>query len=193
MKGKIFIRIGILFIAVAVALTIYNVYEGYRADRSSSQVMELLRKKIIVKEETHVYRFSKRDMPTIVIKGHRYVGWISIPSLRLDLPVMETWSYPHLRIAPCRYDGSIYNRDMVIAGHNYARHFSRIKGLENGTKVRFTDVEGHVFPYRITSREVLSPTQNENLIKKSDKWDLTMFTCTWGGTRRHVVRCSLEN
>jgi sortase A len=82
---------------------------------------------------------------------------------------------------------------MVIAGHNYARHFSRIKGLENGTKVRFTDVEGHVFPYRITSREVLSPTQNEKLIKKSDKWDLTMFTCTWGGTRRHVVRCSLEN
>ena len=45
MKGKIFIRIGILFIAAAVALTIYNVYEGYRADRSSSQVMELLRKK----------------------------------------------------------------------------------------------------------------------------------------------------
>ncbi|HCY53431.1 MAG TPA: hypothetical protein DIC33_04980, partial [Kandleria vitulina] len=81
MKGKIFIRIGILFIAAAVALTIYNVYEGYRADRSSSQVMELLRKKIVVKEETHVYRFSKRDMPTIVIKGHRYVGWISIPSL----------------------------------------------------------------------------------------------------------------
>ena len=193
MKGKIFIRIGILFIVAAISLTIYNVYEDYRAGKFSSEVVDLLKKKVVTREETHVYKFSKRDMPTIMIKGKHYVGWISIPSLKLDLPVMETWSYPHLRIAPCRYDGSIYNRDMVIAGHNYARHFSPIKGLKNGTKVQFTDVEGHVFSYRITKKEVLSPSQNDKLIQKSDKWDLTLFTCTWGGTRRHVVRCSLEN
>lgn len=191
MKGKYFIGIGILLIALAIGLTSFNIYDGYRADRASSEVMEELKKKVVVKEEKHTYKFSKRDMPTITIKGHRYIGWISIPALKLNLPVMETWSYPHLRIAPCRYVGTVYNRDIVIAGHNYARHFSRIKGLGIGTKVKFTDVEGNVFPYRITKREVLAPGQTKKLTKK-DAWDLTMFTCTWGGSRRHVVRCSLE-
>ena len=192
MKGRIIIKIGLLFIIAALSLTLYNVYEGYLADQSSSMVVKQLKKKVTARDEKHVYEYSDRDMPTILIDGHYYVGWISIPSLHLDLPVMDTWSYPHLRISPCRYEGTIYKRNMVIAGHNYARHFSRIKGLKNGTKVTFTDVEGSVFPYRITSQDFLYPTENEKLIKESDQWDLTMFTCTWGGERRHVVRCSLE-
>lgn len=56
--------------------------------------------------------------------GYEYIGYLSIPSIGLALPVMKQWSYAGLKIAPGRYSGSLYTDDLVIAGHNYNRHFS---------------------------------------------------------------------
>ena len=43
-----------------------------------------------------------RPMPVINVEGHDYIGCLSIPALDLELPIMSTWNYPKLRIAPCR-------------------------------------------------------------------------------------------
>ena len=61
-------------------------------------------------------------------------------NLRLALPVMQQWSYPGLKIAPGRYSGSLYTDDLVIAGHNYARHFGPLAQLTVGTEVLFVDM-----------------------------------------------------
>ena len=45
---------------------------------------------------------------------------------------MESWSYPKLKVAPCRYRGSAYLDDLIIAAHNYDRHFGRINTLLPG-------------------------------------------------------------
>ena len=43
-----------------------------------------------------------KKMTEVEIDGNLYIGYISIPALNKELPVMSTWSYPKLKIAPCR-------------------------------------------------------------------------------------------
>ena len=129
------------------------------------------------------------EMPTIEIDGNLYIGTLFFPALDLELPVMSSWSYPGLKIAPCLYSGSIYKKDAVIAAHNYVSHFGRLSELSQGDVAYFTDVDGNVFNYEIVVQEVLIPTAIEEM-KKSDA-DLTLFTCTIGGASRFTTRLKL--
>lgn len=127
------------------------------------------------------------EMPTQQIDGNDYIGVLEIPSLELSLPVMAQWSYPRFKKAPCRYVGSAYTGDLIIAAHNYDRHFGRIKTLELGDQVRFTDVDGNVFNYAVSGFETLAKKDVEQM--EAGQWDLTLFTCTPGGAKRVTVRC----
>lgn len=116
---------------------------------------------------------------------------LSIPSIGLALPVMQQWSYPGLKIAPGRYSGSLYTDDLVIAGHNYARHFSPLTHLTVGTEVLFVDMNDNTWHYAVSDTEVLQPTQIEEMAVKTpdSNWDLTLFTCTTTGQARYALRC----
>ena len=60
-------------------------------------------------EETPEYlRNPEMEMPVEEIEGNGYIGLLEIPALGLSLPVMSEWSYPNLKLAPCRYSGSAY-------------------------------------------------------------------------------------
>ena len=83
--------------------------------------------------------------------------------------------------------GSAYTDDLIIAAHNYTRHFGNLKNLEPGDRIIFTDVDGNVFSYEVILRETLMPTAIEEM--ESGDWDLTLFTCTIGGAYRVTVRC----
>ena len=128
-------------------------------------------------------------MPVIEVNGVWYVGILEIPSLDLELPVAEEWSYANLRAALCCYSGSLYQDDLVIAGHNYRRFFLNLKHLAPGAEVRFTDVEGNAFSYQAVWTEVLDSDEGNTMTASSDDWDLTLFTCTYGGQQRIAVRC----
>lgn len=128
-----------------------------------------------------------REMPVVNVDGHDYVGCLSIPSLDLELPIMATWNYPKLRIAPCRYSGSLYLDDLVIMAHNYRRHFGRIKDLRSGDRITFTDMDGLTVEYEVVALDVLAPTAVEDMT--AGEYDLTLFTCTYGGQSRVTVRC----
>jgi sortase A len=129
------------------------------------------------------------EMPTIDIDGNAYIGWLDIPALSLSLPVMSQWSYANLNIAPCRYSGSAYLENLVIAAHNYKSHFRYIKDLTEGDEVRFTDADGNEFLYQVAEIEQLSPLEVKAM--EESGYPLTLFTCTVGGSYRVAVRCTL--
>ena len=126
-------------------------------------------------------------MPVQEIEGKEYIGLLQIPSLELTLPVIREWSYSSLKIAPCRYEGSVYKDNLIIAAHNYRSHFRRLGELEAGETVTFVDAAGNVFVYEVVISETLPPTAVEEM--KGGDWDLTLFTCTYGGQYRVTVRC----
>lgn len=128
------------------------------------------------------------EMTEVEIDGYLYVGYLSIPAIELELPVMNSWSYDQLKIAPCRYAGSTKTDDLVVCAHNYERHFGSIKNLLPGDSVYFTDMDGQVWSYAVETVETLAPTAVEEMT--SGGYDLTLFTCTYGGQSRVTVRCS---
>ena len=81
------------------------------------------------------------DMPEYTLKSLgdvACIGILEIPALDLELPVISSWSYSSLRLAPCRYSGSAYKGDLVIAAHNYQSHFGGLRTLPEGSEVFFT-------------------------------------------------------
>ena len=129
----------------------------------------------------------KMDMPVTKANGQSYIGVLEIPSLGLTLPVISEWDYARLKKAPCRYAGSAYTDDLVIAAHNYKSHFGNLKQLVPGSRVSFTDAVGNRFEYRVVLTETLMPNDVEEM--KSGEFDLSLFTCTVGGSYRVTVRC----
>lgn len=129
------------------------------------------------------------EMPEYVIDNVAYIGWLEIPDLELQLPVISKTTDRDLQKAPCRYSGSAYLNDLVIGAHNYTIHFGGIGNLSYGSAVIFTDMDGNVFRYQVANIEILQPDDVEELC--SGEWPLTLYTCTIGGRTRVTVRCEL--
>lgn len=126
-------------------------------------------------------------MPILELDGNQYIGTLELTSMGITLPVMSEWSYPKLKLSPCRFSGSVYQDDLIVAGHNYSSHFGGLKDLAVGDEITFTDAEGRVFSYAVSAQQLLGPMELEEL--EAGDWDLTLFTCTVGGKRRVCVRC----
>ena len=192
--GTILMIVGTVLIGAALFLFVYNQWDAKRAEKEAFYTVEQMKE--ILEEYPEPVESEEEDgeMKTVAIDGHDYIGYLSIPSIDLELPVMAEWSYQGLKTAPGRFYGSTDTNDLVIAGHNYAKHFSPIKWLDIGTEVDFTDMNNRVWRYKVVSIETLQPTQVDEMITKSDtdEWDLTMFTCNTGGRTRCTVRCVVQ-
>ncbi len=196
-KGTLWQIAGILIVLSAILLTVYNYYDENRGGKAAEAALEQLEIAVpITSEEVgeevipDYILNPDMDMPSEEINGYNYIGKLDIPVLNLSLPIIDKWSYPALKMSPCCYTGSVYKNNMVIAGHNYKRHFGALKSLSPGDEIIFTDIDGNVFYYTVSETEVLQPTAIESMV--IGDWDLTLFTCTFGGRTRFTVRCELQ-
>ena len=209
-KSKVWFVIGICCLLGAIGLSAFNVWDSKRAGESVEKVAEVMIEELPkVRESETILSTAEEDlidlaeyeipdyilnpemdMPIKQIDAEGYIGILEIPMFDLKLPVASTWSSPQLRKSPCRYDGSAYQGNLIISAHNYDTHFGKLKGLQEGEQVTFTDIDGNVFRYHVSSRETIQPEDIEGM--KSGEWDLTLFTCTYGGQQRVTIRCELE-
>ncbi len=192
MRRKIAITlmsVGLIFIGFAVGLLFYNNYENKKAQESSDALMQSIKLNIAENEQKEqIIDPFDEEMTTKEINGYDYIGYISIPALNVDLPVMSEWDYGRLKIAPCRYYGSTKTDNLVIAAHNYIVHFKYLNRLKAGDKITFTDMDAVVHKYKVDLVEQLLPTDVDKVKDSGD--DLILYTCTYGGAKRIVVRCS---
>ena len=204
-RGNGLIIMGLLLIAAALFLAAANLYGGLLAERSARRAADRLEvltpaqpsagpenaEGFVGSQEFEVPDYvlnPEMEMPEEEIDGVDYIGTLRIPALGLELPIISQWSYPNLKVAPCRYAGSAYLDDLVIAAHNYPSHFGTLKDLSPGDEITFTDMDGNVFRYEVAELETLPPTAIEDMTESG--YALTLFTCTLGGASRVTVRCS---
>lgn len=193
---------GMILIAVGLVLTFSAtwIFAGYEeqakiAGENAEILLESLTVEIQRQEEIAIYdpaveeELPVAEMPRLTLSGYDLVGIIYAPSLDLRLPVLDSWDYDLLQLAPCRYSGSVEGGDLILLGHNYKRHFGPLRQLKAGDTVEFCDVKGTVYTYEVKAREVLEKTELERLT--ATDYDLTVFTCTNGGYSRLVIRCDL--
>lgn len=195
------IVLGVALLLGALALYLVNRREDTAAKRAAEDVMTQLVQRIQentpedaetipeLELQIPVELLTEEDkkMTEVEIDGNYYIGFLTIPRLELELPVMSTWSYPKMKIAPCRYAGSIRGEDLVVMAHNYENHFGNIPQLELGDSVSFTDMDGNITRYQVVGKDVLAPTAVEEMT--SGVYDLTLFSCTYGGGSRVTVYC----
>jgi len=203
--SSLLMALGLGMMMSALALTAYNIWDMNRAADTTGQVLEALTPMIPEKvnaqppdreqrpmmPEIHTeipdYILAPQmDMPEQIVNDIAYIGTLEIPQLGLVLPVASSWDYKLLKISPCRYTGSAYTNDLVIAAHNYNSHFGKLASLSIDSEILFTDVDGNVFRYAITEFETLDATAIEEMITGAP--GLTLFTCTVGGQSRITVR-----
>ena len=198
--GKYCMILGALMLVSALVLFLYNRQEAARAKAAADTLMPQLMEQIQQNADDYVTEptipvdlpqigpeTAPSAMKTVEIDGHAYIGYLTIPRLNLELPMMADWSYPQLRIAPCRYAGTIAGEDLVLMAHNYARHFGKISTLTPGDPVYFTDMDGVVTAYQVVASDVLQPQAVEEMT--AGLYDLTLFTWTYGGKTRVTVYC----
>lgn len=200
--GFVCMMLGIGLVLGAAYLLTINQQDDTFAQESSEYVMSTLVQQIheSTKERLPVSNIipephkpvnllteEEKKMTEVVIDGIPYIGYLSIPKLELDLPIISNWSYPMLRKAPCRYVGTVRGEDLVLVAHNYASHFGKLSQLEAGDSVTFTDMDGEITCYEVVGEDILPPTAVEEMT--AGIFDLTLFTCTYGGKHRFTIYC----
>lgn len=201
--GIIFVMLGVVLILSALLLFLYNGWEDRRAGQQAESLMDEIHSamteetdpttkpteiEIEITEPTETAEILPAEMPMVMIDGYEYIGYLSIPALELELPVMAEWDYSRLKIAPCRHFGSSRTDDLVIAAHNYKSHFGSLSKLNSGAEVIFTDMDGIENRYvLVKAPETLAPDAVDAV--QNSGYDLVLYTCTPGGATRVVAFC----
>ena len=202
--GIVCIILGAALLLGALLLAQINQREDAAAQQAAMEVMPQLVEQIRERAEKNteptgpelqvpleLLTEEDKKMTEVEIDGHLYIGYISVPAVEIELPVMSSWSYPKLKIAPCRYTGSVRGEDMVLMAHNYNGHFKRISELEIGDDVFFADMDGNEICYQVVGKDILESTAVEEMT--AGDFDLTLFSCTYGGSARITIYCDRVN
>lgn len=193
--GILCIVIGCVLLLAALGLYGYNRYEDAQAGAEAQVVVQDLEQKLeqtVSKAESTETPSDSEEMlspelPVVMLDGYDYIGVISIPAIDIKLPVMSDWSYPKLKISPCREFGSSRTDDLVIAAHNYESHFGKLGSVSVGDNVIFTDMDGVENHYIVQKTDILQPTDVDAV--EHSGYDLVLYTCTYGGKTRITVFC----
>lgn len=206
--GMCCIILGAMLLIAALSLVFYNSQQNKKSGEAAQEVLTKLKDEIPETSESiqPEYTFPENDLfseyetvttswdvpvedETVMVDENGYIGYITLPDLGIELPVMSQWSYPNLRIAPCRYKGTLEGGDLIIAAHNYNTHFGGLKEYCGGEIIYFTAANGTVRTYEITQIQEINGKDIEAMdFGSDDDWDLTLFTCTLGGQSRVTVR-----
>lgn len=196
-KNRMLLVVGTVLIAAALIQTSYNLVSDYIAGKAAEQAANKITQAISqtgnneAVTESSMTAVEAASTPHITVDGVSYIGILNIPSLGLELPVAADWSYDLLQKSVCVYAGSMAADNFVVCGHSYRSHFGSLQQLGNGDLVTITDAGGTIREYRVEGIETLAPEAVEEMV--SSGYDLTLFTCTFGGGSRIAVRCNELN
>ena len=200
--GVICVFLGVVCILSSVGFVVYNRWENKNAEEIAKDLLEDVQSIMDEKQPEQPLPADTVNLPddpekmptemaTVKVDGYDCIGVLSVPVLDLELPVLTDWSYAKLKKAPCHYYGTYYEKDFVIAAHNYQSHFGKLSELQPKDLILFTDVSGTVYCYEVVLLETLPGNATEEMIASG--FDLSLYTCTPGGASRVTVRCNIIN
>lgn len=203
--GVLCMLLGIALILGTCSLMIRNQQEDQNAGIFVEELVPLIREEIILAQETMPTEqvISQENIPEelmnpedlimteTVINGYAYIGYLMIPDLNLELPIMSGWDDRRLQISPCRFTGTLKGEDLVIMAHNYNSHFGRLSQLSEGSPIQFMDMDGNLWDYSVAAMDILPAEAVEEMT--AGEYDLTLFTCAPNRSQRITVRCNKSN
>ncbi len=105
---------GILCIIGALSLCAYNVFDTFRGYIAQKRFLKPMPKRSTNPKEGKIKDYllnPDMEMPEVQLNGLSCVGTMKISGFRFKTASDEWWSYDLMKQAPCRYYGSIYQKE----------------------------------------------------------------------------------
>ena len=177
MKKKANFRkmIGLLFVVIGISCMLFPIYFYVQQGRE----IEQLHQKLNIIQESEVTRIEKKE------ESLGQVMMLSIPSIDLYQPILETLSDDNLNVAltQIKEDRVLGSGNFTVAGHLSSvdgRHFNRLPEVQIGDEVSvLTDKQ--VYTFTVDSREVIEA-------KDVDQSEITLITCSPSGKKDSLLR-----
>ena len=187
-KDLLLVALGLIMAAAGLFLQLTEVQQEQLAGENAALLLEAVSQQLpaapaepLPDEEPEV------EPQSLTVMGYDVLGTLRIPSVDIDLPVLNEWNYDLLTVAPCRYSGSIETGDLVILGHSYRTHLRPLRQVQMGDSVELTDAAGTVHRYVVAETEILRGSDGSLL---PSGYPLTIFTCTADSKHRFLARCA---
>lgn len=124
--------------------------------------------------------------------GYTVVGTISIPTIKIEYPVLEKVTTKSLKVAVAYLSGPGINQvgNTVIQGHNYRNglFFSNISKLSNGDDIYLTDTTGTKIRYKVYRNFTAAATDASFYNRDTEgKREITLSTCTEDAQVRTII------
>lgn len=196
--ANLLIICGILCILAALGFAIANEYSNYRSSKISNETVARINAAVGETEEItdgndneeYIEPEDADELPVVEIDGINYIGVLYFETLDMEMPVIAECDDAKLKVAACRYSGSLADGNLVIAGHNYRNGFRRLKELQTGDRIYLTAMNGKIYEYSVEITEILQAQDIEDM--NDSGWELSLYTCTYDGKQRYTVRCRIE-
>lgn len=191
-RGLFLLAVGIALVLSGLGMYLAQQQEDAAAGQNAAVLLQQLESKTLpAKPRPEVETAEPVDpaLPEVTYMGYTLLGSIRVDSVGIELPILDQWSEEMLKVAPCRYAGSISGGNMIIMGHNYKSHFHPLHKVQVGAQVEIENTIGTVFRYRVAKIESLHRTEGQKL--PTQEYPLTIFTCSPGGLERTVLRCEI--
>ena len=189
--GIVIFTLGAVLLVLASLLYFQNKAEsdkaGEEAERHLEEVISIIEENI-QNEDAAAESEASQNPPAPMLDNYEYIGYMTVPALDLNLPVLSTWDEQRLKISPCRQFGSSETDDLVVAAHNYKRHFGYLGSLQTGQQVSFTDIKGNINDYVVSKIDRVLPEEVDKV--KDSGYPFVMYTCNLDWSKRIVVYCS---
>ena len=187
-KDLLLVALGLIMAAAGLFLRLTEQQQEQLAGENAALLLEAVSQQLPAAPAEPLPDEEPEDKPqSLAVMGYDVLGTLRIPSVDIDLSVLNEWSYDLLTVAPCRYSGSIETGDLVILGHSYRTHLRPLRQVVVGDAVELTDAAGTVHRYVVAETEILRGSDSSLL---PSGYPLTIFTCTADSKHRFLARCA---
>lgn len=128
----------------------------------------------------------------VTYNGYDVVGTISIPSIKIEYPILEKVTTKALKVGVAYLSGPGINKvgNTVIQGHNFRNGtmFSNIAKLANGNNIFLTDTSGNKVKYEVYRNFTADATDASFYNRDTNgKREITLSTCTEDAKVRTII------
>ena len=184
------IVLAILIIAIIIVSVIVGIkyIKEYTSEAETKEVIASINEKLNDNQNKNVIREIDEN-----IKGHKVVGIIKIPKVKLEYPILEKTTEETLNLSITKFWGNEINEigNVTLAGHNNLSGvmFGKIRKLEKGDIIELTDIQNTTLKYEVFKTYIIDPNDISCILpEKEDVREVTLITCTTGGKERFIVK-----
>ena len=143
-------------------------------------------------EQTSNSQNTSKNNNSTKYNGFNVIGTISIPSIKIEYPILDEVTSKALKIAIVYLYGPGVNQvgNTVYQGHNYRNgtFFSNLSKLKDGADIYMTDESGEKIQYKVYRNFEANASDTSFYNRDTNgKREITLSTCTEDANTRTII------